>query len=266
MSDRVAVMNLGRIEQVGGPREVYAAAEHALRRRSSSAPRTRSPRAIVEVLGDGQLPRRPRAARDVDGRRRAPASRSATRRWRSCAPSRCAPARARRERQGEIAHLRAASRTSRSSARPHTSPSRRPSATSAASPPAARIAPRRPPTSSGTRRTSGSSPPRRGRSRHDVRARRALRVDGGVRGLSPRPPTSRSAPASGTSRPASARSSVSIGRILGSDRGGSICCARAASARRPSLRSRPRRPWRAGASSPPSTRPAARPRSAAPRS
>ncbi len=45
MSDRVAVMHRGRIEQLGGPREVYAAAEHAVRRRLRRRLEPASPRA-----------------------------------------------------------------------------------------------------------------------------------------------------------------------------------------------------------------------------
>ena len=43
LSDRVAVMNPGRFEQVGSPQALYYEPQHAVRRRLSSAPTTASP-------------------------------------------------------------------------------------------------------------------------------------------------------------------------------------------------------------------------------
>jgi spermidine/putrescine transport system ATP-binding protein len=53
MSDRVAVMNLGRVEQVGGPREVYARPSTLFVAQFVGAS-NHLPARVVEVLGDGR--------------------------------------------------------------------------------------------------------------------------------------------------------------------------------------------------------------------
>ena len=143
MSDRVAVMNLGRVEQIGGPREVYARPSTLFVAQFVGAS-NHFPARVVEVLADGRYRADLGAARDVAGRRRGgPRQRRRRRRHR---PPRAGARRAGTgERPGEIAHL--GPRRGRLLRRPGRAPHRRDRGRrpSAASRPAAPTAPRRPP-------------------------------------------------------------------------------------------------------------------------
>ncbi len=93
MSDRVAIMHKGRIEQIGGPREVYRRPQHAvcrrLRRRLEPLPG-----ASCRAAGDGLIPRRHGHAGNARRARRRGAGGRATRWWPLSAPRRFAPPRA----------------------------------------------------------------------------------------------------------------------------------------------------------------------------